>query len=174
MVKEVRGYNCQIEYIAGTTNTIADLLSRPVDAYSLPVDDIPVEPDINDNIWQVRALNSNRFEPKQFASYESEIDEQQAHEQTFLDFDVCTKQKNDAAISELRTQLVQGTVSKSIDRQHILLDNKLYYISDPDNQALLRLYIYQQVSGLKLSHSFMIRTVIWAWIRRTRRLKLLA
>ena len=61
------GYNCTIEYIAGTTNTCADLLSRRPDEPGHCQEENLTEEldlDVNDNTFQVDVINSNEFEPK--------------------------------------------------------------------------------------------------------------
>ena len=71
------GYNCSIEYIAGSTNSCADLLSRHSDNVqkasdiqnSEEVEDQTVL-DVNDNLYEVNVLDSNQFDPKTFASCE--------------------------------------------------------------------------------------------------------
>ena len=71
------GYNCSIEYIAGPTNTCADLLSRHPDNVkkapdiqnSKDVEDQTVL-DVNDNLYEVNVVDSNQFDPKTFASCE--------------------------------------------------------------------------------------------------------
>ena len=69
-------YNCTTEYIAGTTNTCADLLSRHPDKVNKLEEnsvneDVELEKvlDVNDNLFQVNVLNSNQFDPKTFARY---------------------------------------------------------------------------------------------------------
>ena len=65
------GYNCTIEYIAGTTNICADLLSRHPDNVqktsdiqnSEEVEDQTVL-DVNDNLYQINVIDSNQFDPK--------------------------------------------------------------------------------------------------------------
>ena len=71
------GYNCSIEYIAGTTNSCADLLSRyPDNVYKtsgIPNNeeiDVQTVLDVNDNLYEVNVLDSNQFDPKTFASCE--------------------------------------------------------------------------------------------------------
>ena len=64
----IAGYNCSIEYIAGTENTCADLLSRKPDADDTVIDTEPFELDINDNTFEFGAINSNEINPKDFAS----------------------------------------------------------------------------------------------------------
>ena len=60
------GYNCRIEYIQGTTNTCADLLSRHPDNVGLEKerDEQDVSLDVNDNSYQVNVLDSTNFDPK--------------------------------------------------------------------------------------------------------------
>ena len=64
------GYNCTVEYIAGTENTWADLLSRKPDGGYAKAEAEPFEDDINDKTFEVDVINSNEIDPKQFASYE--------------------------------------------------------------------------------------------------------
>ena len=68
-------YNCTIKYIAGTTNTCADLLSRHPDNVKKTSDDQNCEEvvdqtvlDVNDNLYEINVLDSTQFEPKSFAS----------------------------------------------------------------------------------------------------------
>ena len=69
------GNNCTIEYIVGTTNTCADLLSRHPDNVKKTSDDQDCEEvedqtvlDVNDNLYEINVLDSTQFEPKSFAS----------------------------------------------------------------------------------------------------------
>ena len=76
------GYNCTIEYIAGTTNTCADLLSRHPDNVQ-KTSDIQISEededqtvlDVNDNLYQINVIDSNQFDPKTFASCDLPNDE---------------------------------------------------------------------------------------------------
>ncbi len=67
------GYNCHIEYIPGSTNTCADLLSRRMD--DATITDRPEESpeegvaiDISDNTYEIGVLDSSHFDPKVYAS----------------------------------------------------------------------------------------------------------
>lgn len=56
----VAGYNCSVEYMAVTDNSVADLL------YRLPSNtnyqsDFEYEPDISDKTYQINAVNSDLF-----------------------------------------------------------------------------------------------------------------
>ena len=63
----VAGYDCKIEYIKGTDNSCADLLSRIPQSAGLTLENDTYEPDIIDKAYEISALNSNRFDPKEFA-----------------------------------------------------------------------------------------------------------
>ena len=72
------GYNCSIEYIEGTTNTCAGLLSRHPDKVNetqnseeeveeeVELDQTVL--DVNNNLFEINVLDSNQFDPKSFAS----------------------------------------------------------------------------------------------------------
>jgi hypothetical protein len=61
-------YDCNIEYIAGKENMCADLLSRPQprpEEMNKPhTDDNNLEPDINNNAFEISTINSNKFNSK--------------------------------------------------------------------------------------------------------------
>ena len=141
----IAGYNCKIEYIAGKANTCADLLSRPVEAYNSVTADTVIEPDINDNTLEINALNSNGFDPKAFASYTAEIEDTHTPEKGLLGFDIISEQDKDTEISGVKNRLINGNAGKSQERKHILLEDVLYYISSPDDQPILRLYVPQNL-----------------------------
>ena len=64
------GYNCSIEYIEGTTNTCADLLSRHPDKVNETqnsdeeVNGDQSVLDVNDNLFEINVLDSNQFDPQ--------------------------------------------------------------------------------------------------------------
>lgn len=67
----IDGYNCKIEYIAGTENVCADLLSRSP----------PSDKDTNENLklklyktFEMDTLNTNKFSSKHFTSYKLPAD----------------------------------------------------------------------------------------------------
>ena len=63
------GYNCKIEYLSGTDNSVADLPSR-VPNQTVDLDESPPDdPDISAKTYEISALNSNRFNPKDFARF---------------------------------------------------------------------------------------------------------
>ena len=80
------GYNCSIEYIAGTTNTCADLLSRHPDNVKqnsvvqsdnqrqVEVEDQGIL-DVYDNLYEIDVIGSNEFDPSTFARCDLQNDE---------------------------------------------------------------------------------------------------
>ena len=64
------GYNCRIEYIQGTTNSCADLLSRHPDNVDFEEerDEDNIFLDVNDMSYQVNVLDSTNFDPKAYAN----------------------------------------------------------------------------------------------------------
>ena len=55
--------------------------------------------------------------------------------------DMVQEQSKYPEISEIIDQLRQGYDTKVFQQRHIVLENVLYYISDPDYNPILRLYI---------------------------------
>ena len=86
------GYNCSIEYIAGTTNTCADLLSRHPDNVKKTFDvhfhdevetqDYKTVLDVNDILYEVSVIDFNQFDPKSFANIVCEYDQEIPQSQT--------------------------------------------------------------------------------------------
>ncbi|XP_060071985.1 uncharacterized protein LOC132551825 [Ylistrum balloti] len=144
------GYNCRVEYIPGTENTCADLLSRSPGQTTTEDDTNPNDdcPDITDKTFEIAVLNSNQFDPKDFASCEiagdADIDIQSP---TLLDLDMRQEQPKDETIADLIQKLTEADDSKAIHRKYMLVEGVLYYITDPDNKTTLRLYVPEHLRG---------------------------
>ena len=118
-------YNCSIEHIKGTDNTIADMLSRVPRLKSdkkeaeQPHSSDEVEIDIPDHTYQVNLLDSNKFAPKQFASY---VPVTEQYEGLGLDpgLDMKAEQLADPEIHKLIDQLKNG---KAKHKNKFILDN---------------------------------------------------
>ena len=103
------GYNCTVEYIAGTENTCADLLSRKPDGGHTEAEAEPFEGDINDNTFEVDVINSNEIDPKQFASYEvADNPEKEAPTWDLTDVDMTVEQAKDKEIVDIKICLETG------------------------------------------------------------------
>ena len=144
----IASYNVTLEYIRGDQNCIADLLSRLPDAPRRPPtadsekDPEQTEPDITDKTYEIGYINSNRIDPKQYVSCQvgkAEILDQE--KPSIDDLDMVWEQSKDPDISEIIDQLRQGYGTKVFQQRHIVLESVLYFISDPDYNPILRLYI---------------------------------
>lgn len=133
------GYDCTIQYLQGRDNMCADLLSRAVDA---PVSDDDQQVDIDNRNYTVSAINSNQFEPKEFASYKNDDDPVATHERpTIQGLDLISEQDADRDIFELKRRIKGSKASKLEQKKYILMDEIVYYLSQPDDEPVFRLYV---------------------------------
>ena len=144
----IAGYNCQIEYIPGTENTCADLLSRTPLSYDINDprnmnENLDSDPDINDNALQVNYINSNAINPKDYVKYDiGELDIPPKPEIKLTDnVNVEEEQVKDREIVRIINLLKQGKAKKAVSDKHLLIDNLLYYLSHADSDPTLRLYV---------------------------------
>ena len=125
------GYNCSIEYIAGPTNTCADLLSR--------------HPDNVQKASDIQNIDSNQFDPKTFASCElpthDSFEKCDCSDFSKVGFDMKIEQTRDDDISEIRSMILNGKESKDIQKHYLLVDNLVYYLSNVNDDPCLRLFI---------------------------------
>ena len=159
------GYNCSIEYIAGPTNTCADLLSRHPDNVqkasdiqnSEEVEDQTVL-DVNDNLYEVNVIDSNQFDPKTFASCDlptnDSFEKCDCSDFSKVGFDMKIEQTRDDDISEIRSMILNGKESKDIQKHYLLVDDLVYYLSNVNDDPCLRLFIpkYLRIFVVKQYH----------------------
>ena len=135
----IGSYNCNIEYIKGTENVCADLLSR-----SPPKDeDNSVSiPDISDRAFEIAALNSNHFNPKEYINVSTELTQEKENPIPKLeDFNMQEEQKKDTELMTVKTKLESGRAEKTLYKKFIVADGIVYYISQVDDNPILRLYV---------------------------------
>ena len=60
---------------------------------------------------------------------------------SIVGMNMIAEQEKDTDLMDIKMQILHGQPSKSTQRSHIVIDNILYYISDPDNEPVLRLYV---------------------------------
>ena len=83
-------------------------------------DNEEVELDVNDNTFEVNVLNSNEFEPKEFAKCDVPIDDPlEKPKDCFPELDMMKEQAKDDELLELKTILVHGVLEKKF-RENIL------------------------------------------------------
>ncbi|MEW8548463.1 MAG: reverse transcriptase domain-containing protein, partial [Candidatus Thiodiazotropha sp.] len=139
----IQGYNAVIRYLPGRLNTVADLLSRTPGSKTKASTDEPLEdvvPDVSDKSYQINTINSNEFNPKNFASCNFK-EKDSLEKPNTLGYDMVTEQSKDPDLCLIKTQLETGQANKTLQRKHIVLDNILYYMSNPDDDPIIRLYV---------------------------------
>ena len=141
----IAGYNCKVEYVAGTDNSCADLLSRmPLNANDA-LDESDYEPDITDKTYQINALNSNRFNPRDYARCIVDNPVDTTKPQWGHVVDMVIEQENDELLMELKIGLQNDKLAPSVANRYLISDNIVYYISNADADPILRLYIPTQL-----------------------------
>ena len=141
---QLSAYNCQIEHIKGTDNTIADMLSRvPTSATDLPknggnVNDSGSEIDIPDQTYHVQTLNSGNFMPKQFSSY-SPQKETVDWSKLGSNLDMVAEQAKDEEITQILKDIkMKKHTNKS---RYMTQDGVLYYLSNIHEDPAMRLLV---------------------------------
>ena len=149
------GYNCSIEYIEGTTNTCADLLSRHPDKINetqnseeeIELDQTML--DVNNNLFEINVLDSNQFDPKSFAS--CNLPDEESFEKCDCSdfekngFDMKVEQSKDDDLLEIRSMILNGKESKDVQKHYLLVDGLVYFISNVNDDPNLRLYIPKHI-----------------------------
>jgi transposase InsO family protein len=153
----IAGYDCKIEYIMGTENHCADLLSRlphgPEDEQTETIDDSGDEPDIDDRTFEIGTINSNRFDPKNFASCRIELPDEISKADITLtgDFDMKHEQEGDENIVKLQNRLHKGTATKFEQSHYFETKGIVYYLSQADSEdPRLRVYIPERLEALAI------------------------
>ena len=148
------GDNCSIEYIAGTTNSCADLLSRQpgktnpkISSESQNAEELEDQYtiDVNDNLFEVNDLDSTQFDPKAFVSCDLPNDEsfEKCDCSDFRNngFDMKIEQSRDDDISEIRSIILNGNENKDVQKHYLLVDDLVYCLSNVNDDPCLRLFI---------------------------------
>ena len=136
----IAGYDCEIEYLPGKENVVADLLSRSTTAPA--VEDVgPVE--VDDRAYGINAINSNRLNPGEFASYKDNQEENRPEfkRPTMEGFNIIAEQESDEEIVSLKKRVNNEKASKLEQKKFIILEGVLYYLSQPEEEPILRLYV---------------------------------
>ena len=133
----IRGYNCEIQYLKGEENVCADLFSRSPPPY----DDNESLPDPEEGFEINAVINTNDLDLNQ-AHVANEAQSQENQPIPSADnFNIKEKQDEDENIKKLKKRLLNNTAKKAEFRHHVVKDDVLYYISTPDDNPTLRLYV---------------------------------
>ena len=135
----ISGYNCTIEYIQGKKNCAADYLSRlPGQKYD-PNTENQVNPDIDDRTFEVNIINSDRIDTSQFIASQPPPPEKENDPKTLAlpGLDMTQEQAKDKEISTIIKQIKENKAPKSITRKHTVINDILYYVSDPEDDPVI-------------------------------------
>ena len=112
----IGSYNCEIQYLKGDENVCADLLSRrPNDDKKPQNDNDTVEeeiPIISDMTFEVAALNSNTFEPKEYLTAQTEAKSVDEPLPKLENFDMSLEQGKDEVLMDIKGKLDKGTAKR--------------------------------------------------------------
>ena len=135
-------YNCKIEYIPGTDNTCADLLSRaPTDVTAAESDSEQIN-DISNNTLQIDVLNSNRFDPKEFLRCAADLQDLPDGPHVTVDgLNMSEEQNNDPDIVKILNSIENGTPGKNEQTKLLVINKVLYFLSNPNDEPALRQYV---------------------------------
>ncbi|VDI11245.1 Hypothetical predicted protein [Mytilus galloprovincialis] len=98
--------------------------------------------DISDNTYEINVINSNRFHFTDYANNDKLVEDIPEKENfQFKEFDMSIEQMKDKTLRELKEQLVGDKVPEAVQNKYIIIDDILYYISNVDNDPIIRLYI---------------------------------
>ena len=142
----VNSYNCKIEYLRGKENVTADLLSR-----SPPLndkDDRTVENKESDDTMEqaeVAVLNSNHFDPADYIEVEPPLENTDPipllSDGPLRDLKLREEQEKDPEILEIKRKLEKGGNVSHLLRKYLIKDEILYYISQVDDDPVLRVFV---------------------------------
>ena len=150
----IAGYNCKVEYIAGKANSCADLLSRMPDTEDVNKESDKESPgvnlDIDDRSFEISTLNSNKFNPRKYASCDADITDDVTKPE--IDFpegvDIQEEQDNDETIQKLKKRLREGNATKTEQNRHMIIEGLVYFLSNADANPTLRLYVPESLKSL--------------------------
>ena len=87
-------------------------------------------------------INSNKIEPRQLASFTAEDSPKEMVEDIKREeFAMQVEQNKDPQLVLLRKQIQQEKAPTSVKRRYILIDEVLYFLSDPDDEPKARLVV---------------------------------
>ena len=87
-------------------------------------------------------INSNEVNPEEFANCRMpEKDSPKVQDTELVGFDMVFEQAKDNKILELMTILKHGEPSRAVKQRYIIENDVLYYVSDPNDNPTLRLFV---------------------------------
>ena len=102
-----------------------------------PIEDI----NIDDRTFEINLVNSNQMDTTMPGKYNIVQDTLMKNELKVDRFDIVKEQEKDEILLDLKNRLQKGDVTSADYSKCIVLDNKLYYISNVNNNPIFRTYI---------------------------------
>lgn len=111
------------------------------------------EPDINDKTleepdikktFEVNFIDSSQINPKEYASADIELPDMPLFNKDVSEFegiDMPQELDKDPEIRTLRLNIQQGRAEISVLKKHMLIDDVLYFLSSPEHNPIVKLYV---------------------------------
>ncbi|KAK6173844.1 hypothetical protein SNE40_017230 [Patella caerulea] len=135
----ISAYNCKIEYLSGKQNVIADFLSRMPTQFQ---EEELLNSEVNDNTLEINAINSNQFEPREFAKCTVDLgnNDNTVKPPPLEGYNMIEEQVKDKDIVNIIAQLRSNKPCAS-NNKYLLMQDVLHYISDPNDEPTPRLFV---------------------------------
>ena len=138
----ISAYDCELQYIRGVKNTCADMLSR-ISHVDEEADTGPLkQEDAHDHTLQINCINTNQIDPRQFINAQTPVNnhvERPVLNKT--DINMSHEQMKDDELRRIKEQLLNNEASKTTYTKYLVMDDILYYLSNRDDDPLIRLCI---------------------------------
>ena len=171
----IAAYKCRIEFLEGSKNSVADLLSKVPKDPNLPseIGSSAEEslPEIDDKTYQIGIINSNQLPPESFQQCRaSEADLLDQPRPSVKQIDMQEEQAKDPEIQEVRKQLQSDHASKTFLGKYIVVEAILDFISDADVRPRLRLFVPEHLRE-QILETYHTKMVMEALINHRRQQK---
>ena len=146
----IASYNAKIEYLKGTDNIIADLLSRSTPPANEEENKKWDDEDNNHIINECAVLNSNKFDPADYLEVNHDellADSEQTTIPSLSNFNIETEQQKDPILLDLKNKLESDHNTTGLFRRFLLKEDVIYFISQVHENPYLRLYIPEHLQS---------------------------
>ena len=100
------------------------------------------EPGVPDKAFEINVINSNELNPKDNVSCSvTEPEALTVPKENTIYLDMAIEQDKDDKLKQLIQHLRNGEASKPIYQKYMVVDDILYYLSNPDREPTLRLFV---------------------------------
>ena len=105
-------------------------------------------PDITDKTFKINMINSSNLRTKDLAQFSGPLGDGQPsrEELTVPQYDMVIEQVKDKVLLNLKEEIQSCKASSSVLSKHIILDDIFYYLSKPDTDPIIRLYLPRHIT----------------------------